>query len=246
MNMIAQVIKQPKRALASLLALWISRDEYVRHIAGWTYGNIHRLPITAAFPGIDAVDITILRACDRNIRVSLHIQELAALTAIVRFVEADSILEIGTYRGNTTLNLAANTSADARITTVDIASDWSDRPKLQIPDSYLNVASPSTIGTQYINTIYAKKITQLLGDSTTMDWSRMPSPFDMVFIDGCHHYTYVKKDTENSMMVLKPGGLLVWHDYGMIRHVSKVVDETAEIIEVRAIEGTRLAVGFIP
>lgn len=73
----------------------------------------------------------------------------------------------------------------------------------------------------------------------------MAIPFDLVFIDGCHHYEYVKKDTQNAIKYLKSGGMIIWHDYGMVRHVSKVVDETAKRLKINAIQGTRLAVGYI-
>lgn len=36
--------------------------------------------------------------------------------------------------------------------------------------------------------------------------------FDLIFIDGLHIYEQVKKDIENSLKVLKPGGLILLHD----------------------------------
>jgi Methyltransferase domain len=37
---------------------------------------------------------------------------------------------------------------------------------------------------------------------------------DMVFVDASHAYEYVKGDTERALSLLKPDGLLIWHDYG--------------------------------
>ena len=36
--------------------------------------------------------------------------------------------------------------------------------------------------------------------------------FDLIFIDGLHHYEQVKKDIENSLDVLTPNGLILLHD----------------------------------
>ena len=38
--------------------------------------------------------------------------------------------------------------------------------------------------------------------------------------------------------------MIVWHDYGDIKDVSQVVDETARQITVHVVRGTRLAVGW--
>ena len=78
----------------------------------------------------------------------------------------------------------------------------------------------------------------------------MPScgPFDFAFIDGCHFYDYVKVDTRNCVSHMKPGGLVVWHDYGMIEDVSRAVDEwsPATGIPVSVVAGTRLAIARMP
>jgi predicted O-methyltransferase YrrM len=83
-----------------------------------------------------------------------------------------------------------------------------------------------------------------LGDSASLDWKLLEPPFDLIFIDGCHYFDYVKKDTENALQYLRPGGIVVWHDYGEFKDVSKVVDVTATQITVQAVRGTRLAVGW--
>jgi hypothetical protein len=47
---------------------------------------------------------------------------------------------------------------------------------------------------------------------------------------------------------MKPGGLIVWHDYGMIEDVSRAVDEWSREtgISVSIVTGTRLAVAKMP
>ena len=55
--------------------------------------------------------------------------------------------------------------------------------------------------------------------------SRNTAYFGLVFVDGCHAYDFVHQDTANALRYLRPGGLIVWHDYGMLKDVSRVVDE---------------------
>jgi predicted O-methyltransferase YrrM len=85
----------------------------------------------------------------------------------------------------------------------------------------------------------------VFGDSSKLDWSKLPGPFDIVFIDGCHYYDYVARDTQNALNHLRAAGLVIWHDYGYVKDVSDVVDKTAGKIKVCAIAGTRLAIGFM-
>ena len=242
---IPKAIKNPRRSIALLLRYISPKDSEIHRIGKWSYGKIPRLPITEVLPGIEKVDITLVRAYDRLIDTSLDIQEIMALSAIVRFTNSKNILEIGTYNGNTALNLAANSAADALVTTLDLPPDWNGQFELKVHPSHLNVTEKAEVGLQYKDTKYSKKIIQLFSDSAKLDWSKLPIPFDIVFIDGCHSYEYGKKDTQNAMRYLKSGSILIWHDYGFAKDVSKVVDETAKKIKVRAIRGTRLAVGFI-
>ncbi|MEW6355236.1 MAG: class I SAM-dependent methyltransferase [Planctomycetota bacterium] len=222
-----------------------TKDPEVFRISRWTYGDLNRVPVTELFDGIEDVDVTLIRAYDRELGTSVDLQEILVLSAIVRVTNPKRILEIGTYDGNTALNLAANSPADALITTVDLPPDWDGNLGLAVPDPLVNVTDRTKTGSQFRNTVHANKITQVFCDSAKMDWSKLPVPFDMVLIDGCHYYDYVKTDTQNAMKHLKEDGILIWHDYGMMEDVSRAVDETAREIEVKPIQGTRLAVGFM-
>jgi len=215
-------------------------------IGSWTFGRAPRLPLTEIFPSIENVNVTIQRAFDRNLEVAMDYHEILALSCIVKHVGARNILEIGTSDGNTTLNLAANSPANACITTIDLPPDWNGELGLGVPHLMVNATARNKIGSQYKSSDCTKKITQVFCDSATIDWDKMPVPFDMIVIDGCHYYEYVRKDTENAMKYLRSGGILVWHDYGMIEDVSKVVDDTAERLKVTAIRGSTLAVGIKP
>jgi len=73
------------------------------------------------------------------------------------------------------------------------------------------------------------KITQILQDSTTVEWERvLDRPVDFALVDASHLYEHVRKDTEAIMRVLAPDGIVVWHDYRPVeirRGVKRYLDE---------------------
>ena len=60
---------------------------------------------------------------------------------------------------------------------------------------------------------------------------------DAVYIDAAHNYRAVKKDLENSRIVVKPGGIIMGHDYqeeampGVFRAVNEFVEKHNLTIE---------------
>ena len=222
------------------------KDPEAFRIGSWNYGKAKRTHIQNIFPGIDEISIKLHKAYKRDLYTSVDIQEIVAICAIARFVDAKSILEIGTFEGNTTLNLALNTSEETIITTVDLPKNWSGKYELSVPLLYNNVNDQNNIGIQFKTfKEFHNKIKQIYGDSAQLDYSKMRVPFDMIFIDGCHHYNYVKRDTENAIEFIRESGVIIWHDYGMIEDISKVIDNTFRDLQVKVIRGTRLAVSII-
>lgn len=221
------------------------KDPEAKRIAAWLHGDLPRVGLAEIFPAVAEVSIEIRRPYDRTMGTSIDIQELVTLSSLVRLIDARTILEIGTFDGNTTLNLAANSPEDARIITVDLPEDWTGGFQIEVPTDHQNITDRKVTGRQYRNTPEQSKITQVLGDSAKLDWSQLPSQFDLVFIDGCHSYEYATLDTKNALAHLRPGGIVVWHDYGQIPEVSKAVDESQGLQSKHAIRGTRLAVGVM-
>jgi predicted O-methyltransferase YrrM len=204
---------------------------------GMPWNAIKPEALASIFPGISstASETSIHRPLDRIKGTSIELEELCALVIVARFLQPKRVLEIGTFNGNTTLNLAANT--DAQIVTVDLPPGASIA--LLKEGDVSNVRSEER-GAQFQGHPLASRIQQVFGDSGTMDWSKLGEPFDLIYLDGCHTATYVQSDTKNALRVLNPGGTLVWHDYTW-RTVSKVIDSYAKH-GVRVIQGTRFAV----
>ena len=71
-------------------------------------------------------------------------------------------------------------------------------------------------------------VTQLYGDTAQFDFSPWYGSCDVVFIDACHEYRYVKNDTEIALKLLRSGGVVIWHDYGVWVGVTRALNELYE------------------
>jgi len=189
------------------------------------------------FPGIDTCTAVSIRKPEaRPIGWSLDLQELIHIISVAKYTSAKRILEIGTFDGFTTLNMAANLEEEGEVFTLDLPLEEDARP-----ETVSNACDPSIVGSKFRGEREEKQIRQLWADSTNSDWSTFGAPFDIIFIDGCHAYPYVKSDSVNALKHVRPGGIVFWHDYGQIPDVSRAVDELARDYSIVAITGTRLA-----
>lgn len=246
-HLVRSVLRDPRRALRLLRMALRARDETLVRQLRWWRGGLPRRALVDLLPGSREADVQLVRAMDRNLVTSVTLTEVATLVVIARAVGAMKILEIGTWDGNTAVNLARNTGAE--VVTVDLPPDF-DRDRDTVAhaiDNRVNVTERDQLGRQIRESDVVSRITQVFGDSATLDWSNLGGPFDLVFIDGCHDRPYVESDTRNALSVLAPDGVLVWHDYGSMEDVSSVVDEMTAAMSGRvtaALQGTRLAVSL--
>ena len=59
-----------------------------------------------------------------------------------------------------------------------------------------------------------KNVRHIRAHSHSFDFKSLNTKFDMVFVDGDHHYEGVKKDTQTAFEIIKSdASILVWHDY---------------------------------
>jgi hypothetical protein len=59
-------------------------------------------------------------------------------------------------------------------------------------------------------------VTHVRGDSRSYDFSSLNRKFDIIFIDGDHHYDFLLQDTRNVLKYLAhEKSIVVWHDYGV-------------------------------
>jgi predicted O-methyltransferase YrrM len=171
------------------------------------------------------IRLTETEKSDGNVRVS----ELAMLALAAADVPPGSeIVEIGTFDGRTALNLAINARPGVSIATLDLPADQASA--LAIEDSerrYVDKPAPGarlrSCGAPW--RAYAGRVAQLRGDSATFDWSPHLGRAGLVFVDGSHAYDYVRKDSDTAMRLVRPGGVVLWHDYGIWPGVNQALEE---------------------
>ena len=250
---LVKAITAPRASLSWLLRGHLAKDDVFVSQTYWFTGALPRVALNKILPGVEKAEVVLPRAFDRksaaSITASISVDEACHLAAITKCRGVGKALEIGTSDGNTALVLAANLAPEGEVVTVDLPPDFDikKRDLLAYADGEFNLTERDQLGRQYQGHPLAARIRQIYGDSGALDWNSLGGPFDLVFIDGCHSEAYVRSDSRNAMEHLVPGGVIVWHDYGMIAEVSKVVDQLArevKTMKVYAIEGTRLAVGL--
>lgn len=171
--------------------------------------------------------------------------ELECICKIVKYLDPKKIFEIGTYDGRTTLNMAANTSPETNIYTLDLPKDEVSKTKLRIKSGEKVFIDKPASGVRFIGTPYEDRIFQIYSDSAKFDYSEFTNKMDFVFIDGSHSYEYVINDTHIAYQLLRDkGGVIIWHDYGwneVIQALNEFYQKDARFKNLKNIKGTSFA-----
>ncbi len=127
--------------------------------------------------------------------------DLALLRILAKKIKAESYFEIGTWRGESVSNVAPLVK---NCFTLNLSTEqmrirgWAE-DYIQLHGHYSKLHP---------------NITHLHGDSREFDFTSYRGKMDLVFVDGDHHYDSVVKDTQTAFQLIRPGGIIVWHDYG--------------------------------
>jgi hypothetical protein len=212
-----------------------------RRIRGVRRGQQTKLPV-ADWREVIA-PIRLVEARKKNGNVSLS--ELAVLASLAaKAGRGDEIVEIGTFDGRTTLNLAINAPPAMSVVTLDLPPTTA--PKFELAESERVYVEKPSSGQRFIQATKwsseVSRITQLFGDSATFDWSGHFGRAGLVFVDGSHSYDYAMSDSDTAFRLVVPGGIVVWHDYGVWEGVTRALDEIEENYKIglRQIRGTSL------
>lgn len=127
--------------------------------------------------------------------------DLALLKGLARQIDQCTYFEIGTWRGES----IANVSTVAReCYTMDLPDD--EKRQMGHSEKYIH---------QYA--IYSKGLTNVIhlkANSFSFDFASLNKKFDLVFIDGDHHYKGVLNDTRKVIAdLIHEKSVIVWHDY---------------------------------
>ncbi len=177
-----------------------------------------------------------------NIRIS----ELAILNLIAQEASDDTnIFEIGTFDGRTSLNLAFSSPETCKIYTLDLKPEMSTEHVLASGERHMVEKEVSGVRIEKYRRTQkhiTNKIHQLFGDSAKFDFSPYYDSCSLVFIDGSHAYNYAMSDTREALKMVKKGGVIIWHDYGIWSGVTKALEEieSSDKMGLVNIKGTSL------
>jgi predicted O-methyltransferase YrrM len=157
------------------------------------------------------------------------------------------IFEFGTCSGRTTYIMGVNSPEESEIFTITLAPEQLAAYVGGAGDDAASRAAAlkesQFTSFYYSDTPVAKKVTQLFGDSKAFDDAPHHRRFDLIFIDGSHAYSYVVSDTEKALKMIKPGGMILWHDYKGPRvaaGVFRALNEYSRTLDLMHIAGTTL------
>jgi predicted O-methyltransferase YrrM len=138
--------------------------------------------------------------------------------------------------------MAMNTPATSELVTVDLPPDARTVTRYELDMGDI-AGQPFVVGQRYRGTEFESRVRQIYADSATLDFSTLPGPFDVIFVDGNHRYENVKNDTLKSCTVLRPGGVMIWDDYDPVfgPGVMEFLHHWAGTSSTCRIEGTRFA-----
>lgn len=166
------------------------------------------------------------------------VTDLAALRLFTRRKPGCAYFEIGTWRGESAVNVAKE---GAIVHTLNL----SDKDMIR---KHYGEDSVKQIGLLFEDGL---DITLHRGDSATFNFKGLDQKFDLIFIDGDHHYDAVKNDTLRVMDALVQENTIVcWHDYAYhpegVRHevMAGILDALPKDLHSRLIHisNTKMAV----
>lgn len=168
-------------------------------------------------------------------RTYLNAGELEIIVALIRQTHAQTVVEIGLAQGRTAKAILREVPHVKRYIGIDtdpnyrtkLASQWTER-----------AASPGHLA------LDDPRFDRWLLPRGSLDLTidDFP-PVDAVFIDGDHSSEVVRHDTDLARAIVRPGGIVIWHDcHNDGVEVTRVLElDSRHGHDIRHIEGTWLA-----
>jgi predicted O-methyltransferase YrrM len=141
---------------------------------------------------------------------SISLLEFTALILLLKRAGSKRIFEFGTFKGISITQLALNLPSDSEIYTLDL-------PDEQLNTKFSTDPEDAAIAVEkgkgsLVPSELRPRIQFLKSDSAKFDETPFIGKMDFVFVDGAHNFDYVQNDSEKGWRMLRPGGIIAWHD----------------------------------
>ncbi|MCK5135205.1 MAG: class I SAM-dependent methyltransferase [Bacteroidales bacterium] len=128
--------------------------------------------------------------------------DMMLLASLAESIRDCNYFEIGTWRGESVATLASRVKSCYTLCLTD--------EEMQAMGMH-----EKTIESHRLFSEDLDNVTQLRGDSRSFDFRSPGKRFDLIFIDGDHHFDFIKSDTRNVFEhLVHDNSIVVWHDYG--------------------------------
>jgi Methyltransferase domain len=160
-----------------------------------------------------------------------NIFEQFILCALVKKIQPQTILEIGTFKGGTTWHLYQNAPQDATIYTIDL-------PDNEVPGNVTDLQLAANKRRPFLPS--SDRVRQILIDSKKWD-GRLDRKVQFAFIDTDHSYEGIRNDTEKTLPLLDSYACICWHDalekdfgYGTMPYLLELREKGWKIFRLRS------------
>lgn len=158
---------------------------------------------------------------------------------------ARQLFEFGTCTGKTAYLWARNQPTDGTVTTLTLAPDQHGAYHAAAEDDPVaeHYAKRESRFARFLysGTDVEDRVRQLYGDSKQFDETPYAGTCDVVFVDGSHAHSYVVSDSAKALRMVRPGGLVLWHDYSPESPgVFRALNALGRRIPLTHIQGTTL------
>jgi Methyltransferase domain len=173
----------------------------------------------------------------------LPTNQAVALLSVLVAERPKVALEIGTYMGYTTRQMAENLET-AIIHTVDLpeTSSAESTAEHNLPKDDFHLIKNRIVGREFKGFSCANRIIQHFADTATWNYQEAGHP-TFFFIDGSHTFEYCRNDSEKCFDLCEGRGVFLWHDCddthpGVVR---LVLEWRRMGRDIKRISGTALA-----
>ena len=173
-------------------------------------------------------------------------ENLSVLLTLVKFTQAQKVLEMFCNRGDTAAEIAATLHAPS-VFAGDVCRGL-ERPLSRSEE----VLPMSEVGSSFgkFGPEASKRITAIAGDRPALEkFYRENAPYDLVYVDGNHTWRGVADDTKLALELVRCGGTVVWDDYWYCcPDVMSYIDLLNRRVEDRIVfvRGTRMCYVTLP